>query len=138
MDLVEIFSNKKIEYNNNTEYRKCMRDLFMMKRENYIENIERIENIDEETEDEISYDEKAVLEILDSIYLITKDNHLFNKIYRIAAAKMLSDDNSIGLAVVFSYDYFSFFSLCLVDYLCNPNDFDEGNENYSNLLKKIS
>ena len=49
---------------------------------------------------------------------------------------MFSEDENIGLAVLFSYDYFASFHLFLVDFL-NKNEFNEKNNYYINLKNKI-
>jgi hypothetical protein len=103
-----------------------------------IYEIKSLEELDEETEDEISYDSEAAENVLDEIYSKTKDNDLMNEIYSNAAARMFSMDKTIGLAVLMSYDYLSFFILCLVDYLKAPGEFNKSNINYINLMKKIS
>jgi hypothetical protein len=141
MDPLGDFLNKTVEYEDNNGYRRCMRELFKMKSENYsdkLNEIKRIEELDAETEDEISYDDESVKTILDIVYLKTKDNVLFNRVYILAAATFLSEDPSIGEAVLFSYHYLPLFYLCLVDYFKSPEDFNSENINYINLLKKIS
>ena len=141
MTLYEKLSTKTIIYDNNKCYRQCLRELFEMNEANYQEKINTIksrEGLDEETEDEISYDDDAASKMMDDIFDKTQSNELFNYIYLIAAAKFLSQDATIGLAVLFSYDYLSSFFLCLVDYLKDPANFNKENNNYIALLKKIS
>jgi len=141
MNLLEHLSSKNLFYEDNKRYRQCLRELFLMNPEKYSEKIDLIkstEELDEETEDEISYDSEAAEKIMDEIYLKTKDNDLLNEIYSNAAARMFSIDKTIGLAVLMSYDYLSFFILCLVDYLKAPGEFNKSNINYINLMKKIS
>jgi hypothetical protein len=147
MNLYEDVSKVKIEYSDNTGYRKCLRKFFQMNPSNYkkLNELKSLEDLDEETEDEISYDEEAATTIMDIIYDKTKESPLFQTIYEIAAGKMLSQDKTIGLAVVLSYDYFKYFHVCLVDYLYDSvkekdstSDFNEENNNYITLLKKIS
>jgi hypothetical protein len=141
MNLLEHLSSKNLFYEDNKRYRQCLRELFLMNPEKYSEKIDLIkstEELDEETEDEISYDSEAAEKIMDEIYLKTKDNDLLNEIYSNAAARMFSIDKTIGLAVLMSYDYLSFFILCLVDYLKAPGEFNKSNINYTNLMKKIS
>jgi len=141
MSLYERLSKKPIIYDNNKGYRQCLRELFEMNRANYQEKINEIrsrEELDEETEDEISYDDIAAEKTMDEIYQKTKHDVLLKNIYKIAAAKFLSEDELIGLVVLFSYDYMSYFILCLVDYLKSPDDFNSENYNYIALLKKIS
>jgi len=131
----------KIDYNNNKEFRSCLRKLFAMNAEKYDQKIrvlDSIEKLDDETRDEISYDEDASTIMLDYIFDQTKENKLFQKLYVTAALRMFSVDKSIGLAVLFSYDYLKTFHLCLVDYFSSPEKFVEENINYINLMKKIS
>jgi len=132
---------KLIDYKDNTGYRRCLRELFQMNSKNYedkINSLNSIERLDHETEDEISYDDESAANTMDYIYEKTKNNSLFIEVYKIAASKMISEDPTIGQAVLLSYDYLPFYYLCLVDYLNTPNLFDKENINYINLLKKIS
>jgi len=130
-----------IDYVDNKGYRQFLRGFFEMNSKNYKDTIESIrsrEYLDEETEDEISYDEEAASKTMDKIYEKTKDNILFKNLYKIGASKMLSEDETIGQAVLFSYDYLKDFYLCLVDFYYEGENFTDKNSNYINLLKKIS
>ena len=75
---------------------------------------------------------------MDYIYDRTRKHPLFQKIYNEAAAKMLSIDQEIGLAVCFSYDYFDAFHACLSMYLENPKSFQESCDIYKNMLLCLS
>jgi hypothetical protein len=121
--------NKDVSYTNNREYRKCLRELFNM---NCIIN-EDLNDIDEETKDELLYDENTMSAIMDEIFNATKNNELFNELYDLAAARMFSTDRTIGQAVLLSYDYLCFFHNCLASFL--RGNFDNKNEFY--LLLKI-
>jgi hypothetical protein len=92
-----------------------------------------LEGLDEETQDELLYDEKTMSIIMDEIYDATKNNDLFNELYDLAAARMFSTDRTIGQAVLLSYDYLCFFHNCLASFL--KDEFDNKNEYY--LLLKI-
>jgi hypothetical protein len=85
---------------------------------------------DNETVDEMRYDTNAVSKMMDFIYDSTKNNPLFQVIYDLAAAKMMSLDREIGLCVLFSYDHLLYFHQCLVEYMKNPDDFNSENEVY--------
>ena len=122
-------------YNNNTEYRQCLRNFFQMNSETYQKNIQ--DSWDAETIDEMSYDEEAASKILDQIYESTKHNILFDKIYISAAAKMMSLDPEIGLAVCMSYDYFKGFCECLELYRKTPAQFTEESKQYKDLYAKL-
>jgi len=84
----------KIEYETDDEYRECLCALFG--------------KVDD------TYDGAAAATLMDSIYESTKDNVLFQEIYDLAAAKFFSTDRSLGLSILFSYDYFALFCKCLV------------------------
>jgi hypothetical protein len=133
--------NYNIEYNDDKGYRRSLRELFTMDSSKYSEKIQvlnSIEKLDEVTEDEISYDEDASSKMMNYIFDKTKKHKAFQKLYVAAALRMFSVDKSIGLAVLFSYDYLKIFHLCLVDYFNDTEKFDEENINYKNLIKIIS
>jgi hypothetical protein len=90
---------------------------------------------DEETIDEMSYDESAISKRLDSIYDKTKTHPLFKTIYQNAAAKMISMDNEIGLAVCISYDYFKYFHACLNLFYQEPTAFTESSQEYQTMIQ---
>jgi len=124
--------NKDVYYTNNTEYRQCLRELFYM---NCISSHDLIDlnDIDEETKDELLYDEQKTSIVMDELYNATKHNELFNELYDLAAATMFSTDRTIGQAVLLSYDYLCYFHNCLASFL--KGEFDNKNEYY--LLLKI-
>jgi hypothetical protein len=137
----KILKEIEINYSDNKGYRKCLRDIFSMDSANYADKINTLnsqEKLDEETEDEMSYDDDSASKTMDEIYSKTKDDILFQEIYILAASKMFSEDPTIGQAVLFSYDFLPLYFLCLVDYLNAPEEFNKENINYVNLLKKIS
>jgi hypothetical protein len=141
MELFHYLDSKKIEYIDNKGYRQCLRELFSMNAANYAEKVNTIkmqEELDEETEDEISYDNDSAVKLMDDIFSNTKDNKLFDIVYKLAAAKMISEDPSIGQVVLFSYHYLPYYHLCLVDYLESPSNFNKENKNYKILVEKLS
>lgn len=79
------------------------------------------------------YNDEVIKRELDSIYESTKDNPLFQNIYQKLAAKFLSLDCEIGLAVAFSYSYFRDFYPLLVGFLSGEK-INEENQYYQNLL----
>ena len=121
--------NKDVYYTNNTQYRQCLRELFYM---NCV-SIDDLNDIDEETKDELLYDEQKTSIVMDELYNATKHNELFNELYDLAAATMFSTDRTIGQAVLLSYDYLCYFHNCLASFL--KGEFDNKNEYY--LLLKI-
>jgi len=121
-----------IHYSNDYEYRSCLRELFSMKRV-----IQLDPDLDEITRDEQDYDIDAASQKLDFILEQTGGHPRFQELYDIAASKMISTDRSIGLSVLFSYDYLAFFHKCLCSFFDDPYSFDDTNLAFVALKKKI-
>ena len=127
-----------VNYTNNFEYRKCIRDVFNMDTQGKEPDWSKMDkDIDEETKDELMYDPDAMFQGLDFIYEKTRNHTLFKELYEIAASKMISVDPTIGVAVLFSYDYFHLFHLCLADFFRNPECFTSENINFKHMMNKI-
>lgn len=122
-----------IEYKNTKEYRQTIRDIFKMKHleENYDSDF------DDETNDENDYEYKKINKTMDHLYEITKENSLFQILYDLAAAKMISLDRTIGQSILFSYDYLHFFHACLCVFIVSPNEWNENCEYYTQLKEKL-
>lgn len=125
--------NLDVTYENNEQYRATLRRLFYMDVSNCLID----ESFDDETRDELMYDENSVNAVMDELFCMTARFPLFQNLYDCAAAKMISTDRTIGQAVLFSYDYLSLFHRCLASFIQSPETFDENNEYYVALLKKI-
>ena len=119
-----------VNYADDFSYRQSIRDVFGMS-----VSMDPYSDYDEVTQDELLYEGGAMSEGLDDIYAKTKDSPDFQQIYLTCAGFMLSMDPSIGLAVVFSYDFFDRFHPCLVDFMKSGSISDD---NRKNLMKKIS
>ena len=118
-----------VDYTENESYRRCLRGV--MKMDTSGVNFDSCDDdIDDETRDELLIDEKSMSIAMDKIYENTKNDKLFKELYSHAAALMFSEDESIGLAVLFSYDYFSYFHYIL-------QDFNWNKEKYENSIKSI-
>ena len=104
-----------IQYDDDDEYRNCICQVFQM----------------------AEYDDTALSAGLDAIFRKTSSNPRFTEVYGIAAGKMMSEDPEFGLAILFSYDYFELFHLCLVDFFTNPTIFTITNIHYLELKNKI-
>ena len=116
----------QFNYTNTTEYRNIFRQITH-------QNTNPPENpfdLDDETLDELHYDETTVSQFLDTVFANTKINPLFHALYDLAAAKMISTDREIGLAVLFSYDYFGAFYPCYCEYMKHSNTFSVTNPHY--------
>ena len=129
-----------VEYSNTTEYRKCLRSVFNMKKENLDITMAEYKDIelDAETLDELAYDEKSASQVLDHVFAITEKHPLFQELYDLGAGLMFSQDRNIGLSVMFSYDYFQYFHVCLMDYLVEPDRFMKDTPSYLGLCKKLT
>ena len=120
-----------MNYTNDFEFRMCIRKLFNMKMQKYDNEIDIISN------DESNYDDESVTKVMDYIQLLTRNNTTFTKLYEMAATKMLSTDRSIGLSVLFSYDYAKDFHACLCAFKDSPAEFNETHPAYIALRIKI-
>jgi hypothetical protein len=115
-----------VAYSNSREYRNTFRKLTNQTTsppENPFE-------IDEETIDEQHYDETKVAIFMDTLFEKTKLTQLFQTLYDLAAAQMISTDREIGLAVLCSYDYLSAFYNCYIDFIECPETFSENTPSY--------
>jgi hypothetical protein len=113
-------------YSNNKEYRQAIRNIFNMNVGNIESEIKQY-NYDKETEDELLFDEAAMSSGMTNILEKTLGNSLFDELYSLAAAKMISMDKETGLCILLSYDYLSDFYNVWNAYLENPHVFSEKN-----------
>ena len=123
----------EVKYSNNTEFRESLRKVFKM---NCIEEKEN-EVIDNESRDELLYDEERVNKVMTFVLDFTKNNTLFTDLYTTAAGRMLSTDIGIGLSILFSYDNLKLFHLLLRDFFSNPAELNEKTQSYIDLKKHI-
>jgi len=133
-------SSHLIEYNSNIEYRKILRGLFRMDTEEILKGLEskyNMKELDEETIDEILYDSDKISDTMRELYELTKLNPLFQNLYTLAAAKMISTDLSIGQIILFSYDYLYLFHPCMCVFLVSPEEFNESCTYYLQLKDKL-
>ena len=121
------------QYNCNKSYRKAFREYFNMD----IKQIESTINkdYDDETIDELLYDEKSTQNKLNEIKNNTENNALFDELYCLAAAKLLSTEKDTGLCILLCYDYFADFVPLYETFLREP---DSIIPLYEILKKKLS
>ena len=129
-------------YGSDQEYRAFLRSLVQMDPTKFYETDEikcdpTDPNVSAETIDEYNYDGAAIKTYLDGVYGNTKDRPEFKRLYLAAAALMFSVDPEIGLAVLMSYDYLAWFHSSYTAFLSNPSGFDETEEYYAKLIKRI-
>lgn len=109
-------------YTDNKGYRDTVRKVFHFdgtKITSYDDKIKmnKTEELDEETLDELSFDGSQMEKGMEILYDLTKDEVLFQDIYLKAAGRMFSTDPRIGQAVLCSYDMFSNYHTTIWFYL---------------------
>lgn len=134
---IPVFHEHPVKYSSNTEFRKVFRQITDMDVSKYHENIHNLPNIDEETLDEYNFDEASASAFMDKVEAATSHEQLFIQLYELAAAKMISTNIQIGIAVLCSYDYLHLFYPLLCEYTNSPQTFTQNNEYYVKLMKKI-
>lgn len=125
--------NYDVDYNDNSQFRNALRNVFSM---NCVEDTNN-DVMDDESRDELFYDNHAVTNCLTFILNKTQNNPLFKEIYLITAGRVLSNDLGIGLTILFSYDNFKSFHLLLRDFFHEPSSFNENTLSYINLKNHI-
>ena len=110
MDLFSCFPSS-ISYQTNQEYRNWIRRIFHFTKDakTYYANLNETDfekNIDDESKDEMDYDYDSMQIGLDILFEQTIDIPIFEEMYTLAAATMISTDVKIGQAVLCSFDYF--------------------------------
>ena len=124
-------TNMPIQYDNNAEYRESLRAWIHMTTSGTPDL-----DLDDETRDELLYDELSTSTVLEYVFSQTKNHILFQRLYDGAASFMFSTDRNIGMTVLFSYDYLVLFHPCICEFLNNAN-LDENGPNYVSLRKKL-
>jgi hypothetical protein len=112
-----------VKYQTDEEYRSCICRIFSDA------------DADADT-DEAPLNENTQDKILDFVYNKTHLLPLFRELYEFSAAKIFSRDLDLGMALLFSFDYFDLFHHCLVLFLETDN-ITENDECYINLRTKL-
>lgn len=124
----------EISYNTTREYRESLRRLFSMSRMKYPDILP---DIDDESRDELEYDDDAAIVAMDFVAAKTQGHPIFKELYLMAAARMLSTNEETGLSILFSYDYLELFHYCFVSFCISPGDFDNTNRGVIELTKRL-
>jgi hypothetical protein len=114
-----------------------------MNKENYPAAIKQLEDelgdeFDKETRDEIEYDDESAGLMMQYIRNHTKELPIFHKLYELAAARFLSRDHEIGVAILYAYEYLPFFHKCLCIFFNNAADLTEQSPDYETLVSMLS
>lgn len=110
--------NFNVYYENDEEYRNCLKNIF------------KTDNCKNKGSFFLSRE-------IDKVFEKTKTNLTFIKLYEKAANLVFCSNINIGLTILFSYDYFIFFHLCLVEYFHNTENFNENNGKFKLLFEKL-
>ncbi len=124
----------ELSYNTTREYRESLRRLFSMSPTKYPDILQ---NIDDESRDELEYDDEAAIIAMDFVASKTQNHPIFKELYLMAAARMLSTNEETGLSILFSYDYLELFHYCFVSFCLSPIDFDDTNRGVVELKKRL-
>jgi len=131
------------KYTTNTGYRQCLRQIFKMNTENYPALIQQLEeelgdDFDKETRDEIEYDEESAGLMMQYIRNCTKNLPIFHRLYEMAAARFLSRDHEIGVAILYAYEYLPLFHKCLCIFFNNEHALTEETQEYKDLVEMLN
>ena len=114
-----------------------------MNKDNYPDSIKQLEEelgdeFDKETRDEIEYDEESAGLMMQYIRNQTKHLPIFQRLYELAAARFLSRDHEIGVAILYAYEYLPFFHECVCLFLNDQASLDENTPAYRQLLDLLN
>ena len=131
------------KYTTNTGYRQCLREIFKMIPDNYPDTVRKLEeelgdDFDKETRDEIEYDDESAGLMMQYIRNQTKHLPIFQRLYEMAAARFLSRDHEIGVAILYAYDYMPYFHKCICIFLNNPDNLTEETQEYRELVNMLN
>lgn len=110
----------QVNYTNNKEYRSCLRQVFRIDTELILKQMQQLypnfDTFEDETKDELLFDEPKVNEKMDEILKMTIFAEPFRELYKKAASFVISESPDIGLAILLSYDYFKEFHVVLSEW----------------------
>ncbi len=124
-----------VSYTNDKEYRNEIRLLTGMKTSC---NPTSTDEIDDISMDENDYDDVAMYSFIENIVNHTKDCYELQELYKLASATMFSLDASIGIVILFSFDYFLYFHQCLIVYFQNKDMDFHSNNAYNYLWNRLN
>lgn len=139
-----LFPNIDVTYDTNQKYRALFRQITQMDTSKYVDNIDTLPNMDDETLDEYNFDNEKVDEFLSRVVHHTISISEFQHMYELAAARMFSVDKEIGITILLSYDYLYLFYPLLCDFIhtvgCDTSKSFQFQTNayYTELLRKLS
>ena len=125
-------SVSEVSYYDDVEFRAVIRRVFRMKA-----LVPSDADLDPVTADEMDYDVDAASLVMDDIFDQTSSDPLFQELYDHAAAKMMSLDRTIGMAVLFAYDNFAHYHRCLCVFLRERSTWNREHPVFLSMLEKI-
>lgn len=141
MDLFSCFPSS-ISYQTNIEYRNWIRRIFHFTKDakTYYANLNETDfekEIDDESKDEMDYDYDSMNIGIDILFEKTIDTPIFEDIYLLAAATMISTDVKIGQVVLCSYDFFHLYYTCLWHFFLDKDTKIESLSSYQEILSRL-
>ena len=134
-----LFPRINVTYDTNEKYRAVFRQIAQMDTSKYVDNVNTLPDMDNETLDEYNFDDEKVHAFLSQIVHHTIQLPEFQHIYELAAARMFSVDKEIGITILLSYDYLYLFYPLLCDFIHGTYPFQfQTNTNYTELLRKLT
>lgn len=132
-----------IEYKTNHEYRAIFRHHMGMNetllRENLVNEFgeQAVNELDEETYDELLLDNEQMNRVMNDLLAKTKPNIQFLLLYKLGAAKWMSEDIEIGQCILLTYDYYYLYHSCLCVFLDYPDQWGEKCPYFIQLRNKL-
>lgn len=127
--------NYLIQYSTDDEYRKCV-DVLFHSRSNTNTSGENINTDSDNTEPLSVFDDEAACIFIDAILTETVDIPALRSLYTAAARELMTEDPSIGMVVLLSYDNLIHFHSCL-SAMFGGNSIED-NIGYITLLQKFT
>jgi hypothetical protein len=122
-----------VHYDTNAGYRAVLRSLMGMAP---FDHTKHDPDLDMESADEFHFDHGLADAFLQQIEDRTLHHPLFGRVYGFAAARMISENPSVGVVVLMSYDYLPFFLPCLRQFV-QKGTLDESDDVFVRLEKKL-
>jgi len=121
-----------------SEYRVSMRSMMKMGKNKTNTEIDNPDEADAISADEQDFDQFAAITFMKGLFGKTEKDKDLMALYVAAAGAFLTTDPTTGIVVLFAYDNFAEFHLCLKDYFEHPENKLTENEHYIFLLAKMT